>query len=334
MKESSIILTFLKKIIRKIHTFFGKSLNKELLIFLIFLLISCFFWVLQSLQEISEFDMDIPVSYSEIPANISITNELPKTVKVTLRDKGTNLYYYYRHRDELTVRLKLMDWYRKDGIAKISSSTIDTYLRNHLMPTTQLLRLKPDVILVYFVEKASKTVPIHLNSRLTLSAQHILSDIPVLYPSKINVYAPVDILANLKQVETECLNLENVSDSTIVILKLLPIEGVRFSSNTVQVKLNIEEFTEKTLVIPVTGSNFLKGENLLSFPPTVKVTFFVGLSSYNKISEKDFEISVDRLNLIHSEKRSQKVMVTKFPKTIRNLRIQPETVDCLIEKNR
>ncbi|MDD4920921.1 MAG: hypothetical protein PHS30_00425, partial [Bacteroidales bacterium] len=83
MKESSSILTFLKHIIRKIRRFFQNSLSKEVMIFLIFLLISSFFWVLQSLQEVSEVEMDIPISYSEVPVHISVTNKLPKTVKVT-----------------------------------------------------------------------------------------------------------------------------------------------------------------------------------------------------------------------------------------------------------
>ena len=332
MEESSSILTFLKKIIRKIRTFFKKSLSKEVLIFLIFIFISCFFWVLQSLQEISEIEMKIPVSYSEMPAHISITNELPKAIKITLRDKGSNLYYYYRHRKELTLHVDLLEWYRKDGVAKIPLSSFDSSLRNRLMSTTQLLNEQPNAIVVYFVEKASKTVPVHLNSRLTLSLQHMLSDAPILYPSKINMYAPFSVLEKLSKVETELLEMENIGDSTIVSLKLVPIEGVHFSTNTVQVRLNIEEFTEKSLMIPVTGLNFPSGEDLLSFPSNVKVTFFVGLSAYYKVSEKDFTIAVDRANLMHSEKISQKVMLTKSPLHIRNLRIQPETVDCLIEK--
>ena len=332
MKESSSILTFLRQIIRKIRIFFKSSLSKEVLIFLIFLLISCFFWVLQSLQEISEIDMDIPVSYSDVPARISITNKLPKTVQVTLRDKGTNLYYYYRHRRELTINIDLMKWYRREGIARISMSSFDSYFRNRLMSTTQLLRFKLDTISVYFVEKASKMLPVHLNTRLSLSAQHVLSDTPVVTPSGIEVYAPAVVLRKLNRIETEWLELDNLSDSTVVTLKLVPVEGVHFSVKTVQVRLNVEEFTEQSLMIPVTGLNFPAGEELLSFPPSVKVTFFVGLSAYSRISSGDFVISVDHASLIRSDKKSQKIVLIKTPVNIRNLRVQPETVDCLIEK--
>lgn len=332
MKESSIILTFLKKIIRKIRIFFRKPLSKELLIFLIFLLISCFFWVLQSLQEVSEVEMEIPVSYGEIPENSSITNRLPASITIVLRDKGTNLYYYYRHRKELTVFVNLMSWYRKDEIAKIPSSAFDNYLRNRLMSSTQLLRLSPDTIPVYFVEKSVKLLPVHLNSKLKLSSQHILSSEPILSPRTIEAYAPADVLKGLTRVETEWLMQEDLNDSAVVSIGLKPINGVRFSTTSIRVRLNVEEFTEQSLMIPVKGLNFPAGESLLSFPPTVKVTFFVGLSSYTKITDKDFTISVDHAKLLLSEKRSQKVTLSQFPVNIRNVRIQPEFVDCLIEK--
>ena len=332
MKESSSILTFLKKIIRKIRAFFKKSLSKEVSIFLIFLLISCFFWVLQSLQDVSEIEISIPVSYNEVPAHISITNELPKTIHVTLRDKGTNLYYYYRHRKDMIIHVDLLDWYRKDGIVTIPASSFDSVVRSHLMSTTQLLSINPAKISVYFAEKATRTVPVHLNSRITLSQQYMLIDNPIVEPSSVSLYAPSSVLENVKKVETELLELESINKSIIATVKLLPIDGVVFSTKTVKVRLNVEEFTEGSLTIPVTGVNFPAGENLLSFPSSVKVTFFVALSAYSKVSAKDFTIAVDRANLLKSEKISQKVALTKSPQNVRNLRIYPENVDCLIEK--
>jgi YbbR-like protein len=332
VKEPSMILTFLKNLIRKISTVLKKSLSREVLIFLIFLFISCVFWVLQSLQEISEVELKIPVSYSEIPSHISITNKLPKTLRITLRDKGTNLYYYYRHRRELTVKVDLLHWYRKDGIGKIPMTVFDSFLRNRLMSTTQLLRVNPDTISVFFVEKASKVVPVHLNSSLSLSAQHMLSNAPELSPAFITVFAPASVLSKLNQIETEVLKLKDLGDSTTVSLNLIPVNGVHYSQKTIDVHLNVEEFTEKNLVIPVTGWHFPAGEELLSFPSSVKVSFFVGLSNYAKMTPDSFQISVDHANLLNSDRSAQKLLLIYSPKNIRNLRIQPETVDCLIEK--
>lgn len=334
MKGPSSILLLLKRIIGKIRTFIKSSLSREVLVFLIFLLISCAFWVLQNLQEIREFDLDVPIIYAEVPSNITITNKLPKTLKITLRDRGTNLYSYYRHRRNLAIHVDLMKWYRKDGIGKIPSAAFDPYLRNDLNSTTQLLRIQPDTFFVFFAEKAYKEVPVHLNSNIKLSVQHMLSGEPEIYPPTIKVYAPRSILNKLNKIETCLLKANGLKDSTTFSLDLISVPGTHFSQNNVKVQLNIEEFTERSLMIPVTGLNFPANENLLSFPSSVKVSFFVGLSAYTKISQKDFQISIDRSSLLKANKGTQKVILVKAPAEISNLRIQPENVDCLIEKNK
>jgi hypothetical protein len=332
VEESSTMWKFLKPLIRNVRTFWKKPFTREVRIFLIFLFISCFFWVLQSLQEVREVDILVPVTYSNTPLNVSITNPLPKTLTVTLRDKGTLLYYYYRHRKELALHVNVMNWYRKDDIGKVPSSIFEAWLRNKLQPSTQLLRVAPDTISIYFAEKSSKDVPVHLNSAITLGPQRLFSDTPRVQPSMVRLFAPASVLKHIRYVETEALILKKLNDSTLASIKLKPMEGVRFSASNVKVRLCVEEFTEQHFDIPVNGLHFPEGEVLLSFPPKVRVTFFVGLSAYKTTRPDQFELGVEYVRLLKSEKNVQSVLVVKTPANIQNLRIQPKNVECLIEK--
>lgn len=300
---------------------------------MIFLAISCFFWLLQSLQEVREVDMRVPVRYSELPPRIAITNELPSYVFVTIRDKGTNLYYYYRHRKSLTIQLNVLDYYHKEDIGKIPSSTIESLLREKLMSTTQLVRISPDFIPVFFAPKKAKSLPVRLVSNLNFAAQHLLSDTPYIHPTTVEVYAPASVLRSINKVETEMLNVEELSDTTLVTVALKPIKGARFSVNSVEVRLCVEEFTERTFSIPVEGVNFPAGHTLLSFPATVNVRFFIGLSVYNKIKASDFQAVVDYKDLFTSKNNVCKVRLVKRPEAVQNVRIQPTSVECLSEKN-
>lgn len=317
----------------KIRTLYKHPFSREFRIFLIFFVISCFFWLLQSLQEIREVEMRVPVIYSELPPRISITNELPSYVFVTIRDKGTNLYYYYRHRKGLTVRLNVLDYYHKEDIGKIPASAIESILREKLMSTTQLIRIAPDFIPVFFAPKKAKSIPVHLVSNLNFAAQHLLSDTPFIHPATVEVFAPASIIKNIRRVDTEVLNVEELNDTTVVTVGLKPIKGARFSVNSVEVRLCVEEFTERTFSIPVEGVNFPTGHSLLSFPPTVNVRFFLGLSVYNKIKASDFQVVVDYKDLFASKNNVCKVRLVKRPEVVQNIRVQPEAVECLSEKN-
>lgn len=324
---------FLQPLNQKIRTLRKHPLGKELRIFLIFFLISCFFWLLQSLQEIREVELRVPLIYSELPPRISITNELPSYVFVRVRDKGTNLYYYYRHRKGLTVRLNVLDYYHKEDIGKIPASAIESVLREKLMSTTQLIRISPDFIPVFFAPKKAKIIPVKLVSNLNFAAQHLLSDTPFIHPTTVEVFAPSSILRTIQQVETEVLAIEELKDTVVLTVGLKPIKGAKFNVNTVEVRLCVEEFTERNFSIPVEGVNFPSGHTLLSFPASVNVRFFLGLSVYNKIKASDFQVVVDYKDLFASKNNVCKVRLVKHPEVVQNIRIQPESVECLSEKN-
>lgn len=324
---------FLQPLNQKIRILRKHPLGKELRIFLIFFLISCFFWLLQSLQEIREVELRVPLIYSELPPRISITNELPSYVFVRVRDKGTNLYYYYRHRKGLTVRLNVLDYYHKEDIGKIPASAIESVLREKLLSTTQLIRISPDFIPVFFAPKKAKIIPVKLVSNLNFAAQHLLSDTPYIHPTTVEVFAPSSILKNIQQIETEVLAIEELKDTVVLTVGLKPIKGAKFTVNTVEVRLCVEEFTERTFSIPVEGVNFPSGHTLLSFPASVNVRFFLGLSVYNKIKASDFQVVVDYKDLFASKNNVCKVRLVKHPVVVQNIRIQPESVECLSEKN-
>lgn len=332
MRNFSVIWTFLKLKIRKITTLIKKIFSKEVVIFLIFLLISIFFWVLQSLQSVTDFELTVPITYSKIPDSLVISSGLPDEFKVTLRDRGTLMYYYYKHLKDLSLHIDPMEWYRGEGVNKIPSGTLETRIRYKLRSSTQLLSINPDTISILFVEKAVKRVPVSLRQNVRLAPQFMMIGNPVITPSSIIVYASQGRLNKIDSIDTDLLEIMELSDTATYKINLKPVKGVRFSQNSVKVSFQVEEFTERSIMVPVKGYGFPLDEDLLSFPSKVRLSFFVGLSKYSEVNENDFQVSVFYDKLIESKDKMQKLVVTKFPAWVQNIRVQPEEVDCLIER--
>ena len=290
--------------------------------------------MLQTLQDTNEYSLTVPVIYNEVPQDITITNKLPDNLKVVVRDKGSLLYYYYRHRKELSLNIDLMEWYRDEGISKIPEGTIESMIRSKLRPTTQLLSIQPDTISVFFVRKAKKEVPVILDERISFFPQYMQSGAPEVFPPRVTVYAPQNVLDQISSVKTELLHVDDLKDTVVYSVSIKPIEGVKFSNEKVKVRINVEEFTERSIMVPVTGLNFPSNESLLSFPTEVKISFLVGLSSYAKIDSEDFQVSIDYTELTKSSDKVHKPVLVKFPATAQNIRIYPEKVDCMIERKK
>lgn len=311
---------------------FRSVFSRDVVLFLIFLAVALFFWILQSIQEIGEYALPVPVRYEVVPGQVTITNELPDVFEVTLRDKGLTLFQYFRQRRKLTIHLNPMDWYKKDGISYVDRGVIESRIRANLKPTTQLLSIRPDTLALFFVEKASKVLPVVLNRTIGLHPQHLLLGEPVLHPAVVTAYAPQDMLDKLSNVETVVLHADDLKKTTSYKVKLQPREGVHYSTDYVLVRLQVEEFTEKTLSVPVTGLHFPPNERLLSFPPVVNVSFLVGLSAYEGVTADDFEVGVDYQALLKAENRLCTPLLVKQPANVQRVRLQVDQLECLIEK--
>ncbi len=324
--------TLVRKFFRKTYNLLFLNKNKEFYVFLLFLGLSILFWFLQSTQATSQAEISIPLQYGKLPENVFITNELPANIKVTVRDKGSHLYNYFTHRRKLSLELDLMRWRAEEGISRIPLEQLKPVLFAKLKPSAQILRISPDSLILYFVEKEQKDLPIKLNAQIGLSRQYMLVDEPSVQPAFIRAYAPSSILDTLRLVETELLELPVLKDSISMNVKLKTIEGVHFSQATVRVHLQVEEFTEVRYEIPVMGLDFPENLHLRSFPSKVTVSFLLSKSNYPLVKPEDFHLGISYRDLIESNEDLQSIKLIKIPDYVRRLSLHPDKVECLIEK--
>ncbi len=317
---------------RGLADFLRLSSNRELLSFLFFLALAALAWFLQDAQTEKDGSFNIPVRYSAVPDSITIVNDLPAKARVTIHDKGSVLARYSLMRKSLAMDIDLMVWRSRDGIGHIPLSFYEGRLSSKLKPSSQILRISPDSILVYFVEKERKEVPVRLEADIQLAEQYTLTHEPIVTPSTVTVYAPPAILENLDAVETEHLSVKELKDTMELTVKLKAIEGGQLSQPGVLVCLTSEAYTECTMSVPVGGKNFPDGIQLHAFPQQVQVTFLIAEKYYSGLRVEDFSLCIDYEALRQSPNELQPVLMERFPEQARNIRIRPEKVDCLIEK--
>ena len=321
-----------RRLFRKTYYLLFSNKNKEFYVFLLFLGLSVLFWFLQSTQAVSQSELSIPLKYGKLPEHIIVTNELPRSIKVTIRDKGSHLYNYFTRRRKLGLELDLLRWREEDGISRIPLEQLKPAIFAKLKPSAQILRISPDSLILYFVEKEQKDLPVKLNAHIGLSQQYMLVEEPSVLPAFVTAYAPASILDTLRQIETEALDLPVLKDSISLNVKLKAIEGVHFSQTTVKVHLPVEEFTEIRYEIPVHGMDFPDNLLLRSFPSKVTVSFLVSRSNYQAVKAEDFRLGISYQDLIKSKEDLQSIQLIKIPEYVRRLSLHPDKVECLIEK--
>ena len=123
-----------KSIRIEIKAFLHRQKWKEALIFFFFVLLALGFWLLQSLQQEYEIDINIPVKYKNVPPDISFTETPPEAITVKVKDKGSVLLNYSFGRSFAPIEANMKDQPEKTGKLVINRKSIESDIKKQSLP--------------------------------------------------------------------------------------------------------------------------------------------------------------------------------------------------------
>ncbi len=322
-----------KRYYTTIRSFLLGKKNKEFLIFLLFFLISTVFWLLQSLNETYEVELDIPLKLTEVPSDVVITAGLPSHLTATVRDKGTVLTRYLYGVDQTPVLVDYRDYDKgmASGSVTVDLSDIQDKIQSQLFSSTRMLSFRPDTLEYFFNRGARKKIPVRMAGILETSPEYYLRKISF-YPDSVEVLAPYSILDTISEIRVVPFHLTDLEENREIRRSLQHMRGAKFIPAQVSMTVEVDMYTEKTVEVPVLGVNFPPTKGLRTFPSTVDVTFRVGMSRFKELSGDDFVLAVNYEELMKENPTKIKLRITSLPEGVSNVRIEPTEVDYLIEQ--
>ncbi len=315
-----------------LHKIKASLLNREVLIFLLFVVISAGFWYFQNLYQETDYDFRVPLKFTNIPIKYVSSEDLPDALDLTLSDLGATLISY-RIQQLDTLEINLQNYYQKgDKNISIPTQSLLTDIARLLKSSTEIEKIKQTRLIIPLTEQQEKVVPIILNANISYSQQYMLSGEIKFSPSVVTVYGPREMVDTLSFVSTEHTVFENLNANTAQILPLQTINSLRIVPQAVKVSIPVEPFTEQSLELPVIGKNLPNTVTLLPFPSVVKVVYFVALSHINDVDASAFEVFYDYNDFISNDLDRLPLHISiKYP-YLQNVRIVPNEVEYLIEK--
>lgn len=318
-----------KAIITGIRGALTSNTAKELLIFGFFLIVSAVFWFLKAMNEDKEEIISIPVIYKNIPENVVITSNPPENIRITVRDKGLNLLEFKLRRTVKPIVFDFDNYATKGYLIKVGNAEIQKQLKDNLPSSTSLISFKPETFDVVYTRGKAKKVPVYIAGRITAKSQHDITDIWT-NPDSVMIYAPQDVLDTITGMYTTSLSYHELTDSIHFKTELRSMLNVKPVPEQVEVHVNVEQLTEKSLEVPIETINVPEGKVLRTFPTKVKVTFQTVLSYYKHVNPNNFIIQVNYNDVANSNTSQIKPNVMA-PSIIKHMRISPEVVEYLIE---
>ena len=262
-----------------------------------------------------------------------LTSDEVDTVRVTIRDKGTQIigYLFDENKRQLKVNFKSYD--RGHGTGFIPSADLQKLVQQRLSQSAKITSMKTDGLTIYYNTGASKRVPVRWTGRVMPEQMYYISHVGYT-PDSVTIYASERKLDSIKVIYTEALNYTGFRDTLSVNCRLQRTEGVKVVPNQIGITFFTDVLTEESIEnVPVKGINMPEGKYLRTFPSRVTVSFVTGVNNYRQITAEDFTVVADYNEIAASSSTQCNVYLRRQPAGIKRVKLAQEHVDFLIEEH-
>jgi YbbR domain-containing protein len=309
----------------------SKNEQRRLSVFFTCLIVAFVAWILTVLSNPALYKVKVALNYVGIPSRRAFRSLQPDTIEATVQGTGWNLLFYKMNMQDNKADISLKALDSRDFI--LLSNQIKIINQNRL-PDQQILSFTPDTLYFDFSSRVVKRVPIKLLYNIICKRQFIISGDIVLRPTYVTVTGPAETIANIKFWKTYSLSLTDIENPVdkVVHLQAALESNMTIAPKNVSVHVPVNEFTEKTIDVPVKLVNNKNYYNVKIFPQKVKIAFTVALNKYAEIDEHSFEAVADLSAWQVNGAKQLPVKVTVFPPYCKLVGVTPQNVDFFVKE--
>ena len=271
------------------------------------------------------------VHYVNFPDNKAFHSLQSDTIDLQIEGTGWQLLFSKLRINPQSVNIDL-EKLEKQTYINLSDQL--SYINKQFESAQKVVNIHPDILYFDFSSRAVKKIPIRLNYDIRFENHYGISDTIQIYPSYVTVTGPVNELKKLDYWYTDTLKLKNITSNYNGKISLQrPIKAnISIYPKLVDLKLMVDEYTEKVVDVPIVLLNNNEFKNVKLLPDKVEITFLTTLSNYSKIDRRNFEASVDLNNWKSKGYKQLPVVISKFPEFCELVKIEPQNIDFIIQK--
>ncbi len=308
----------------------------KLLTFLFFFLLSGILWLLNALNQNYKTNLNIPIAFVNYPKNKILLNDSHKKITLIVEGYGYDLLRYNMKSalSPIHINLNKIQLYPVKGDTNtyyFLTNQVLNQIASQLKQKIKILDIKPDTLYLKFATLYSKKVFVKTMVKISFARQFINKSPIEISPMQVNVLGPSYILDTLNYVSTKPLTLKEVHNDIDTFIELLPPPHTRVYPSKVRLRIEVEQYTEVTVTVPIKTINVPPQYKLRIFPNKVTIRYLVGFSYYKKIRPKDFTVVVDYNDLKLNPGDKLPVHVLHVPQHIYSYQYTPHVVDYIIE---
>lgn len=301
--------------------------NKVITISLI-ALFSVGLWISVALSQDYVITINVPVQYSDLPANYSIGSTSVDEVYMQIKGKGWELAKLeLARRVDYNIPVHKRIGHHKNNLADYIEA--NSWITN----TFQVLDIAPAQV-EYDVEKTgTKTVKVGTNINLVFKPGYGIVSKVTVEPETVEISGPSQILQKIDTVKTEYMEFDNVSDNVNTNIPLEEINGVTVSTKKCKIKFEVQKIVDKTFEgIDVETRSVPYSKELVLYPSKIDVVLRGGINTLGKLTNDSVKAYVDYWLALKENSESIEPVV-EIPKFTTISDVHPKKIEYIIKQH-
>lgn len=306
------------------------SERRRLSVFITCLVLALVAWVFTTLSGRYNFTIKQTLVFKNAPQRRAFKALQPDTVEATMQGTGWEMVF---SRMSMANRPITIDLHTLEHSNFIALNTQIAQINRKMDLEHKIIAFAPDTLYFDFTNRMVKKVRVEPLLKIQYQPQYASADNIIVNPAYVTINGPASAIEKIKTWRTDTLKATEVNDNVKAYLQLQPAKegNISIYPKTVQVFVPVDEFTEKTLRIPVRLINNPHYNNVKYFPQQITIKFTTPLSRYTEVDEDFFEATAD-FSLWQKGYSVLPVNLTRIPAYCHIVSIQPRNIDFLVNK--
>lgn len=312
--------------------------GRRLFSFFLCLTIAGFLWLINALNRTYTRTLAIPVKFTHYPVNKHINNRLPNYIMADVKTSGAKLMMLLMKKSLNEITIDVADVITLKGRqnrAAVSTVSVIGNLSRLLNTDVEVIKIKPDSI--HFIFGKTFTKKIYVKPRVQVNYENsegMYRKIKT-FPQFVEVSSDSVTLTRLDTLYTEKIVIndlnKNIEQPAAIELPEDINDLVVLSHSRVLLRINLDEYVQKTIQLPVEVLNAPADMVVKTFPSTVQVTVSAPYNLFDNLSNNLFSVQADYASPEKSSGKLRLIVTSKNPE-IRISKCTPERVEYILRK--
>lgn len=304
-------------------------------VFIICILIAAFFWLLIKLSDQYNETYQFKVNYTNAPAEKRLTSVIDTNINITINAKGFEMLKLVLTEDLSTIDIDLNNFeiiHLNGNIYFINTNTIRERISEYIGIPQNQVEIFGQRLEFQMEDLFAKRISVVNKLNFKFMPQYNLYSQILITPSEVMVFGPENIIDTIQKIYTNNTAILDISSDIDENVELVNPNSnfLHLSLNMVNIKANVEKFTESSMEIPIDLSNI--NYKVKAFPNTVKIFFTIAQKDFSNVMQTQFKVKANLRNIDVLTANKLQLEIVAKPDFVSGIRLQPSEIEFLILK--